>query len=63
VNLKAFNKVWDEDTRMPWGKHKGERLGDIPDKYFRWLSEQDWIDKWEGLSNYIDDLDLIEEDD
>ena len=61
------NVVWnedtilDEDSRMIWGKHKGERLGDIPDKYWRWLSVQDWIDNWPALADYIDGLDLSEE--
>lgn len=26
--------------RMPFGKHKGELLSDIPDSYLNWLSEQ-----------------------
>ncbi len=25
--------------KMPWGKHKGEDLEDIPSGYLRWLAE------------------------
>lgn len=30
-----------DDDRMPFGKHVGTRLGDVPDGYLRWL----W---WQG---------------
>ena len=25
--------------RMPWGKHKGEDVGDLPTGYLQWLAE------------------------
>lgn len=25
--------------KMPWGKHKGEDIEDIPSDYLRWLAE------------------------
>lgn len=29
-----------DDTRMMFGKHRGERLIDIPDKYWDWYKSQ-----------------------
>lgn len=35
---------------MPFGKHKGERIGDIPLSYLDWLMWQDWFrGKFGGL--------------
>lgn len=28
---------YDDDTHMPFGKHKGTRLADIEPSYFHWL--------------------------
>lgn len=47
-----------DDDLMPFGKHKGERLGDVPDDYLRWLGKQNWIDNFPDLSDYIN---LIED--
>lgn len=41
-----------DDSLMPFGKHKGQRLGLIPDSYWRWFLEQDWCDKWPDLVEY-----------
>jgi len=32
-----------KDITMPFGKHKGELLCDLPDNYISWLLEQDWV--------------------
>ena len=29
--------------RMPFGKHKGTPLIDLPDAYVDWLLQQDWV--------------------
>lgn len=44
---------WNDDTVMPWGKHKGQKLGKIPASYLLWLYEQPWIKSWEGLHAYL----------
>lgn len=31
----------DSDV-MPFGKHKGEKLGDIPASYLLWAYDQEW---------------------
>lgn len=49
---KRSPALTDEDT-MPFGKHKGELLSDVPASYLIWLSEQDWISDWPRLKNYI----------
>lgn len=44
---------WNDDTAMPWGKHKGRKLGEIPASYLLWLYEQPWIKDWQGLHLYL----------
>jgi uncharacterized protein (DUF3820 family) len=42
----------NDESIMPWGKHKGQRLGDIEDSYWKWFLEQDWSSKWPQLVEY-----------
>jgi len=46
--LKAPRAV-KEMTRMPFGKHQGKPLTDVPASYVRWLAEQGALDKEENL--------------
>ena len=48
---------WNDDTKMPFGKHKGERLGDVPDSYLRWFLNQDWCNDWPDLVEYAKAMD------
>lgn len=41
---------WD---KMPFGKHKGAKMQDVPGKYLQWLGEQEWIGKWPKVKAYI----------
>lgn len=41
-----------DDDRMPFGKHKGQRLGQIPVSYLHWFLRQDWCDEWSDLVEY-----------
>lgn len=41
------------DSPMPFGKHKGTRLGDIDASYLLWLLDQDWITQHIGLFRYL----------
>jgi uncharacterized protein (DUF3820 family) len=29
----------DDDSLMPWGKHKGKTMAQVPDEYLLWLYE------------------------
>lgn len=29
---------------MPWGKHQGKPLSEIPSDYLAWVTRQDWLD-------------------
>ncbi len=43
-----------DDSRMSFGKWAGERLGDVPDEYFEWLSAQAGFKfKHPALWNYL----------
>ena len=54
---------WEDDTVMPWGKHKGTKLVDVPATYLLWLLEQKWIKDWPGLHDYLKrcEDDMLEE--
>ncbi len=53
---------WTDGTKMPWGKHKGTQLEEVPADYLLWLSEQKWIASWPGLLAYLrKNMDIIEE--
>jgi len=41
-----------DDSRMPFGKWRLERLGNVPDYYWRWFLQQDWCDEWPELVEY-----------
>ena len=32
-----------DETLMPFGKHKGKKLANVPANYLLWLFDQDWI--------------------
>jgi hypothetical protein len=53
INSKNDGRLTDDDI-MPWGKYRGERLGDVPDDYLDWLGKQDWIEDHPDLLEYID---------
>lgn len=39
---------------MPFGKHKGESIADLPSSYLRWLAEQDWFEsRYEHLLEVV----------
>lgn len=48
---------WDHDL-FPFGSHEGETYSQIPDNYFRWLSQQPWIEKWPDVLAYIQEHEL-----
>ena len=50
---------FDDDTLMPFGKYKGQRLGEVPDSYWRWFLRQEWSSQWPDLVEYAQ---LVEEE-
>ena len=38
---------------MPFGKHKGEAIGDVPASYLLWFFEQVWSTKYRAVYGYI----------
>lgn len=41
-----------DDDRMPIGKHRSKRLGEVPDWYWRWFLDQPWCDEYPALVEY-----------
>lgn len=44
--MKLGKAVYDgvaDPTVMPFGKHKGEKIKDLPDDYLKWLVDQDFV--------------------
>jgi uncharacterized protein (DUF3820 family) len=41
--------------KMPFGKHKGVDLDQVPATYLDWLHGQDWIKKFPDVLKYIED--------
>ena len=41
-----------DDSIMPFGKHQGQRLGEVPDGYWRWFLRQEWADNYPELVEY-----------
>lgn len=51
-----------DDDILPFkkGQFAGERLGDIPDWWWRWFLSQSWCDEWPALVEYANHV--IEDD-
>jgi hypothetical protein len=47
-----------DDEPFPFGKHSGERYGDVPDGYYGWLAKQPWIEEWPEVLAYIQENEL-----
>lgn len=53
---------FDDNTPMPWGKHRGQKMADVPDSYLLWLwtDGQHFKPNNRALFAYIEDnLDAI----
>ena len=44
--------ILHDDDRMPFGKWKGIRLGEVPDSYWRWFLQQYWSSEYPELLEY-----------
>jgi len=55
-----MGKLTDESP-MPWGKYKGDKMIDVPAYYLMWLYENKHYSK--DVKEYIDDnLDVLKEE-
>jgi len=61
--MPIYRGVLNDFDRCPFGKYKDELLMDIPDAYYRWLSEQNWLHEWPALKKYVEAHDWGEDDD
>jgi hypothetical protein len=49
-----------DDDRMTWSRqYKGQRLGEVPDHFWRWFLQQDWCDDY---PDYVEYANLCVED-
>lgn len=44
-----------DDSRFPFGTHKGKRMKEVPAAYLDWLEGQDWSKKWPDILAYIEE--------
>lgn len=53
-----------DDSRMPFGKHQGTKLSEVPSSYLLWALDQQWVrQQWPPLIDYIrDNQDALEMD-
>lgn len=56
MNLSNRTTLHDDD-RMPFGKYKNQRLGAVPDDYWRWFLVQPWCEKYPDLVEYANLID------
>jgi uncharacterized protein (DUF3820 family) len=47
-----MNEALTDEDLMPFGKHKGQRMADVPASYFVWLRQQNC--QHAGVRSYID---------
>lgn len=61
--MPIFRGCLNDFDRMPIGKWKGELLMDVPQGYFRWLRDQDWLCNFPSLEKYVASREWGEDDD
>lgn len=55
--------TYNDETIMPFGKHKGKHLSDVPASYLLWLYEQNKYKPMTSLQEYIHkNLDVLEKE-
>ncbi len=43
----------DDNDLMPFGKHKGVMMVEVPSNYLLYILDQDWISDWPSVNAYI----------
>jgi len=49
---RETNTALSDDDLMTFGKHQGQKLGEVPMKYWRWMIGEDWAQQWTGIFEY-----------
>lgn len=51
--------------KMPFGKHAGVEMTDVPRQYLRWLRSQQWVGAWlvKEINDVLDNQDMASSDD
>lgn len=44
-----------DNDKMPFGKHRGERMEDVPASYLHWIWTKDGFDQSSPVGEYIRD--------
>lgn len=47
-------KLTDE-SKFPFGTHKGKRMDEVPASYLDWLDDRAWLDAYPDVKRYIFD--------
>lgn len=56
-------RTLSDDSKMPFGKYKGRKMKTVPAKYLMYLIQQDWIEEWPRVQDYIRrNLKVIQQD-
>ena len=54
-------KPFDDNSIMPFGKHKGKAMANVPADHLLWLYEQDWLR--DPVKTYIErNLDVLKKE-
>ena len=49
----------NDDDPMPFGKHKGRKMSEVPARYLDWLRDQDWLAQWPDVRSYVEDNETV----
>lgn len=47
--------TYTDETEMPFGKHKGQKLANVPASYLLWWFDECKRDDWRDLQAYVKD--------
>lgn len=54
ANSPRENRNYKDSTKMPFGKHQGLKMKEVPSDYLIWMSEQPWLkESWPKLYKYV----------
>lgn len=45
----------DDNSPMPFGQHKEEKMINVPASDLLWYYDQEWIDQWPKVKRYIEE--------